>query len=513
MNILLIVSITAILLLGVNVIRFMLNPMWNRVVFCVALLVVILINSQFIEGYWYSLALFLFVIVSAFSFWWQGGIIASFISSIFVLASEPGLNIQNYLILFAGYVAVGMLSSNYAHFLNQETARGNSWQSQLFRQAKELNIVRSIGSALQGTLELDRILHIVLTGITAGHGLGYNRAMLFLLTEDGKHLQGTAAIGSLRIEDVIHIWKITTRERMTMEDYIDQQKGANTTNQELIEFIRDTKLSLDEHPAILSALQQCKPLVVNHSKDLSLLNNRLDNLLDISEFGVVPLLNRGEGIGIILVDNHVSAERIGEDDLERILPLANQAAMAIHNSNLYHKTQEMAITDGLTGLHNQRFFEEMLNTIYNSTRQNQMPLSMLVIDIDFFKNYNDTNGHLAGNELLIKLATLLKQSVRKEDLTFRFGGEEFVVLLSSTSKVDALRIAEKIRRLIELEAFPHEQFQPNHQLTVSIGVSSFPDDKKKPRELFEAADCALYEAKRRGRNQVVGYEGGASWSI
>jgi diguanylate cyclase (GGDEF)-like protein len=195
-----------------------------------------------------------------------------------------------------------------------------------------------------------------------------------------------------------------------------------------------------------------------------------------------------------------------------LLPLANQAAMAIHNANLYRQTEEMAITDGLTGLYNQRFFEAMLNSVYNSTRKNQQPLSMLVLDLDFFKSYNDRHGHLAGNELLFQLARLLKQSVRKEDLTFRFGGEEFVVLLSSTKKDDALKVAEKIRRNVEMTLFPHEDGHPSQKLTISIGVASFPEDKQHPRDLFQAADMALYEAKKRGRNQVIAYEEGSAWA-
>jgi diguanylate cyclase (GGDEF)-like protein len=513
MNLLLAISLTFIFIIVINGVRFMLSPAWNRALFCVSLLSVIIVSALIINDQWLSLALFIFVVVSAFSYATIGGVSAAIVALIAVMLLSPSLHTQDYIILFAGYAAVGILSSNYARFLAKETERGIAWQTQLFRQAKELNIVRSIGSALQGTLELDRILHIILTGITAGHGLGYNRAMLFLLSDDGKSLQGQAAIGSLRAEDVIHIWKITTRERMTMEDYIEQQKGADKTNQELIEFIRGLEIALDEHPVLDEALRHCKPVVLNTEHDVRMLNQRFGDQLDISELGIVPLLNHGEAIGVIVVDNHVSGQSFGIGDLQRILPLANQAAMAIYNANLYHKTQEMAITDGLTGLHNQRFFEEMLNTIYNSTRKHQMPLSMLVIDIDFFKNYNDTNGHLAGNDLLIQLASLLRQSVRKEDLTFRFGGEEFVVLLSSTKKADALRIAEKLRQQIEATVFPHEETQPNQQLTVSIGVSSFPDDKSRPRELFAAADSALYEAKKRGRNQVVAYEEGAPWSI
>lgn len=501
---------TLIIIVLMNNIRFRFDERWNRRLFACATFLVILTNALLLNTQILALALFVFVIVSSFSFHWRGALLSSFLSIICIEIFAPVSHWQQLAFLLPGYIAVGLVSLQYARFLQHETTRNQISRDQLFRQAKELNIMRNIGTALQGTLDLDAILHIILTAITAGHGHGYNRALLFLLTEDGLKLHGRAAIGSLRSEEGIQIWKITTRERMDFEDYIEHKQQAATANHALIAAIQTISIDLHSDHPLTRSLRMREPLITN-LKDDAILNSA--NLRDIGEVAIIPLLNKGEMLGVIVVDNHVNRVRINVDDVDRLQPLADQAALAIHNAKLYHQTQELAIRDGLTGLHNQRFFEEMLQTIYNSNRHRQIPLSMLVIDIDYFKNYNDQNGHLAGNELLIRLADILKKSVRKEDLTFRFGGEEFVILLSSLQKNDAMRVAEKIRKIIEDTAFDFEERQPNGQLTVSIGVASFPDDKDRPRELFEAADAALYAAKRTGRNRVVCYEEAMTWSI
>jgi diguanylate cyclase (GGDEF)-like protein len=508
MNIVASFVFTSLLLLAINYYRFLFSHRWNQWIFCSATFVLLITNFYLLDSRLLSIGLFVFVIVCGFNFSIYGALTSSFISVATVAILTPSQHWQPLVFLMMGYLAVGLLSGVYTKLLRMETIRAEAAQRQLYRQAKDLSIVRSIGTAMQSTLDLDRISHVILTAITAGHGLGFNRAMLFLLTDDGRFLQGKTAIGSLDIEEVISIWKITTREKMTLNDYIEHEEDASTANRSLIETIQKIKIAIDSDHVLARSFQSNQPMIVNEPHSSENREDWFNSTLHVSQMALIPLVNKGSAIGLILVDNHFSKHPIEIHDLERLLPLANQAAMAIQNANLYHKTQTMAITDGLTGLHNQRFFEEMLNTIYNSSRRTQMPLSMLVIDIDYFKNYNDHNGHLAGNEVLIKLAQILKQSVRKEDLTFRFGGEEFIILLSGTKKVDAAMIAEKIREKIEDTEFDFEQFQPFGQITVSIGISSFPEDTDRPRALFEAADLALYAAKRNGRNQIAEYKEG-----
>jgi diguanylate cyclase (GGDEF)-like protein len=126
-------------------------------------------------------------------------------------------------------------------------------------------------------------------------------------------------------------------------------------------------------------------------------------------------------------------------------------------------------------------------------------------DIDYFKNYNDTNGHEAGNEILKKVAQIMAGSVRDVDFVARYGGEEFVLLLIETSKTNARLFAERLRQIIEKENFPYQEKQPAGNLTITIGVAGFPEDATTPEELISRADEALYRGKKEGRNRVITY--------
>ncbi len=186
--------------------------------------------------------------------------------------------------------------------------------------------------------------------------------------------------------------------------------------------------------------------------------------------------------------------------------IAMEIAKVLDKSLLFQHTKELSITDDLTGLYNRRYFNQRLEREVLRAKRYRRPLSLLMIDIDFFKNYNDINGHLLGDEVLRKVAYLVESNLRKADIVARYGGEEFVVLLPEIDKIHADQVAEKLRRTIELRHFPKEQYQPNKNLTISLGLATLPDDSTNSRELIEFADRALYRAKAEGRNRVVAYQ-------
>ena len=161
----------------------------------------------------------------------------------------------------------------------------------------------------------------------------------------------------------------------------------------------------------------------------------------------------------------------------------------------------LSITDGLTKLHNHRYFQDELARAFDESKRYERPLSLAMIDIDFFKKVNDTYGHAVGDEILKGVAQLYKSSVRSTDLVARYGGEEFAVMMPETNLDDALIFAEQIRALIESTQMTTQAGPLN--VTVSIGVASVPHSRiPKPKELIVAADKALYRAKKAGRNQV-----------
>jgi diguanylate cyclase (GGDEF)-like protein len=165
--------------------------------------------------------------------------------------------------------------------------------------------------------------------------------------------------------------------------------------------------------------------------------------------------------------------------------------------------QELAVTDGLTGLYNYRYFRERLQNEVDRAERHQLDLSLVMMDLDYFKQYNDRNGHPAGDEVLRALGELLRRNLRKVDVAARYGGEEFALILVETNGPNACVVAEKLRRLVEEYEFPFRENQPGGRITISAGVAAYPDDGTSAEALISAADTYLYQAKQRGRNRVV----------
>ena len=207
-------------------------------------------------------------------------------------------------------------------------------------------------------------------------------------------------------------------------------------------------------------------------------------------------------------------------DLDLISAAANRAIEKVRliseNQNLMRqlkkKNQELkkanetlknlASRDGLTGLFNHRYFQEYLIFELYRCNRNDDTFSLLFLDLDYFKQYNDRNGHLEGDKLLQTFASILKKSIRRSNVVARYGGEEFVLLLPATSKANARIVGEKIRKQVESYPFKGRETQPQGKVTISIGISSYPDDGTDRSSLIQCADGAMYRAKNSGRNKV-----------
>ena len=163
---------------------------------------------------------------------------------------------------------------------------------------------------------------------------------------------------------------------------------------------------------------------------------------------------------------------------------------------------EQAAYDGLTQLHNHRHFQEALAMEVSRSLRTRRAFSLIFMDVDLFKNYNDTHGHLKGDGLLRTIGEILKHILRKADVAARYGGDEFVLLLPEADKEGGRIVAERIRESIESHPFHGRDAHPGGKVTVSVGVASFPEDGTEPATLIESADKALYDAKSRGKNSV-----------
>ncbi|RMG93612.1 MAG: sensor domain-containing diguanylate cyclase, partial [Candidatus Dadabacteria bacterium] len=226
---------------------------------------------------------------------------------------------------------------------------------------------------------------------------------------------------------------------------------------------------------------------------------------DTRSFLCLPIRKNGHTVGVLSLSDKATGEPFEPQDLDVLETVLAQATLAIERSTYWAQSKELrrlSITDGLTGLLNRRYFQERLAEELDRASRHSHPLSLILIDIDHFKHYNDTNGHPAGDKALVLLGRILRASVRAIDVVSRFGGEEFAVILPETRKREAVEIGERIRREVEAFYFPGEERQPAGKLTISMGVAAFPEDARDLRGLIQRADRALYLAKARGRNRI-----------
>jgi len=164
--------------------------------------------------------------------------------------------------------------------------------------------------------------------------------------------------------------------------------------------------------------------------------------------------------------------------------------------------KELAITDGLTEVYNRHYFNQTLPRELERAKRYKIPLSFLMVDVDHFKKFNDTHGHLAGDWALKRVSQAIIGSIRTPDMVFRYGGEEFAVVLPETNKPDAIAVAERIRVNVSLTRFPDSGMMSGQHLTVSIGACTFPIDAQNFEEVIDNADKHLYSAKRLGRDRI-----------
>ena len=221
---------------------------------------------------------------------------------------------------------------------------------------------------------------------------------------------------------------------------------------------------------------------------------------NIGSVMVAPLRTAHRFIGILRVESD-EIERFSPEDLRFLSALSNLVSISLENSILYERTKELAIKDGLTGLYLRRFFDERGNEEIDYALEHNYDLSILMIDIDHFKKYNDNFGHRSGDIVIMYIAELLKGVFNDPKyMVSRFGGEEFSVLLPNTKKKEALALAENIRKGIQ-EGVIYLRRTPV-KITVSIGVATCPADGNSWLDLIKNSDAAMYKAKQKGRNKV-----------
>lgn len=257
-----------------------------------------------------------------------------------------------------------------------------------------------------------------------------------------------------------------------------------------------------------SVLLDGRPRIVRDLRTTEMHRAPAERKYKSDSFISYPIITGGRKVGVINMTDKAGGEPYNDLDLHLLETMVPQMALALDRAGWHQKAtqfQLLSITDPLTGLLNRRYLEERLGEEFERSKRHRFPMSFLMVDIDNFKEYNDRNGHQAGDIALEITAQCLKSALRSADVASRYGGEEFSILLPQTNLTEALVIAERIRSRVEKSSYPHGERQPHGAVTVSIGVSAFGPKLETPSSIIGAADHALYVAKSRGKNCVVSY--------
>lgn len=273
------------------------------------------------------------------------------------------------------------------------------------------------------------------------------------------------------------------------------QKGFRAKAIQKIKFKVDSPLvkyfTKNNAPVYLKQLNRQKEFV-----------SYVQKLKELGIFIVAPIMYAERVQGIIATGEKLYATEFTQTDFELFHVLVNIISISIENSLHYEAVKNLSLTDEMTNLHNYRSFISRLKEEINRAKRNKSEISLVILDIDHFKNYNDTLGHQAGDEALREVGKVLRKTVRDEDIVSRYGGEEFCIIFPGIAKEGIESLCERIRIKIEKHKFYKEKVQPTGKLTISLGGATFPKDAADMHTLIQKADEALYRAKHLGRNQM-----------
>ena len=368
----------------------------------------------------------------------------------------------------------------------------------------EFSLLYEISNAMRTTLQLDQVLYIILTALTSHEGLGFNRAMLFLVNEKDNALEGVMGIGPHSAEEAGKIWHYLSQSEMTLDDFVSAYDNfKRDPESKLNTIVKGMKIPLREDMGVLAlTILEGMPFEITTEEAKNKVSPDITRTLNTNFFVTIPLKAKDKVLGAILVDNVFNRKPITKNDVRMLTMFANHAGLAIENSRLYEETVYLSNIDWLTKLWNYGRFQQILTLEIEKARIHSAPLCLVMIDVDNFKNYNDTHGHLNGDEALRNIAGIFHDKSRKCDPVARYGGEEFTIIMPDTIKENAKLFAERLRSEVEKFYAEDAVIIPEKRLTISAGIAVYPEDAATKDGLISVADVALYQAKRGGKNRI-----------
>ncbi|MBL8099066.1 MAG: diguanylate cyclase [Anaerolineales bacterium] len=318
-----------------------------------------------------------------------------------------------------------------------------------------LSIIQNISRTIASSLEKEKIANQVV--IVLSEAFGYTHISIYFLEEDYLHLAAETGYPKEMVIEKIHI---------------SQGVSGRAIRTKTVQFIEDTA-------------QENMFLRADHA---------------ITSEICVPLLKEDTVLGILNIESSPT-RKLTLTDVQLLTAIASPLAIAIDNARLHEQIKKMATTDAVTGLSNRHVFEQTLAAEVERAQRLGMNVSLIIFDIDGFKEFNDTYGHPAGDARLKGMAEIIKSNLRKYDIAARYGGDEFAIILSNSNEQNALAFAKRLHEAAKIGA-PNTTDENSPGYTLSMGVATFPQDATNHNELLIAADHAAMRAKHLGKNQI-----------
>lgn len=354
----------------------------------------------------------------------------------------------------------------YKKVLEEKSFIIEKTNQQLEKTVKELSVLYEVSQMISSTLEPDELYNIMLDVVKT---LGFNEFALLVFDDESQKLSVKTAYG-----------------------FQDNEK------------VKEMIFDLGEGISGLAAQRRQPIYIKDTSREETYLHYKGEKQEEGSFFSI-PLISHERLMGVMNF-TRPGVDSFSTNEIRLLNSLANQIAIAMENTRLYAKTKELSVTDELTHIYNRRHFQNMLEMEWRRAKRFSRNVSLLMIDVDHFKNYNDSYGHLEGDQVLKGIAAILGEHVREVDTVARYGGEEFSIILTHTDANDALQVALKLCKMVAAHSFRNEERNIDTPVTVSIGVATYPNDALNMEDLINHADIALYKAKNQGRNRVVTYQ-------
>ena len=354
-------------------------------------------------------------------------------------------------------------------------------------ETSKLATIQRVVHAMLEASDVRHAVHAMLTGITSGDCLGFHRAMLFVRDIERGVYVGAQAIGPRDDGEAHRIWEEIEVERKSIDAMMaDYEQHAVDARLQL--FVQTVTLQAGHDPDDEIALAEHARSGVVPFRRQHPVNASMAALGAGEEFVLAAVRPHGEVLGLIFVDDVFGKQPIGPERVRDLEFFVEQAALVWENFTLLERVASLARHDVLTGLLNRRELEARFASEAARATRSGTPCGLVLIDVDRFKDINDTHGHERGDDALRRIAAVLQRTVRGNDTVARFGGDEFVVLLPGAHRDEVAAAARRIGRVVR-----------DAELSVSIGLATWPHDCPEMEQLFSVADANMYRAKRAGR--------------